>query len=196
MMRIIAGRARGTRLDTLQGEATRPTSERAKEAVFSMIQFELADQTVLDLFAGSGQMGLEAVSRGASRAVLVDASPQATDVIRNNVKRTHLEAECQVICADYANLLQQRRPDLPEQYDIVILDPPYAKHLIVPALQLLVKEGWLAKGALIVCESGGPEIFTEDDSLADCFLIRRRAKYGVAHMTLLEYISPQQEDMI
>ena len=109
MMRIITGRARGTHLYTLEGDATRPTSERAKEAVFSMLQFELAGRAVLDLFAGSGQMALEAVSRGAERAVLVDASPKAVEIIKKNVQKTHFEAECTVLCADYTDVLRTRR---------------------------------------------------------------------------------------
>ena len=90
MMRIITGRARGVRLNTLPGEGTRPTSERAKEAVFSMLQFDLQGQAVLDLFAGSGQMALEAISRGASHAVLSDASSAAVGVIRANAEKTRL----------------------------------------------------------------------------------------------------------
>lgn len=195
MMRIIAGRARGVRLSTLEGEVTRPTSERAKEAVFSMIQFELADKRVLDLFAGSGQMGLEAVSRGAASAVLVDDSSQAVDVIRANVKKTRLEEECRVVCADYQAFLHQRCPDLAEQYDVVFLDPPYAGRLVVPALQALINEGRLAKEALIVCESEESDVFERDQTLASRFIVRRRAKYGVAHMTLLEYKPMQQQEV-
>ena len=88
MMRIITGKAKGIRLKTLEGEATRPTSERAKEAVFSMIQFEIEGRTVLDLFGGSGQLALEALSRGASSAIVSDASKAAVDVIRKNAEKT------------------------------------------------------------------------------------------------------------
>ena len=84
MMRIITGTARGTKLATLDGEATRPTTERVKEAIFSMIQFDLADAMVLDLFAGSGQLGLEALSRGAGKAHLVDRSAEAVDIIKKS----------------------------------------------------------------------------------------------------------------
>ena len=124
MMRIITGRARGTHLYTLEGETTRPTSERAKEAVFSMLQFELRDRAVLDLFAGSGQMGLEAISRGASSAVLVDASPKAIDIIKKNVVKTHFEQECTVLCADYADVLRAHHAGMPERFGLVVLDPP------------------------------------------------------------------------
>ena len=188
MMRIITGRARGTHLVTLAGEATRPTSERAKEAIFSALQFDLAGRVVLDLFAGSGQMGLEAVSRGAKSAVLADASEDAVRIIRANVAKTRLEAECRVVRSDYAELLKRGGASLPEQYDLVILDPPYAMGAIPYALSLLVSCHRLAPGALIVCESATEDVFGQDDALAACFQIRKKARYGVAHVTVLEWV--------
>ena len=187
MMRIITGRARGTHLYTLEGEATRPTSERAKEAVFSMLQFELAGRTVLDLFAGSGQMGLEAISRGAEKAVLVDASPKAVDIIKKNVAKTHFEAECTVLCADYADVLRSVRSGVPKQFGLVVIDPPYAKRLVCPVLDLLLKEDRLEDGAFVVCESAEEDIFEGRQDLAVSFDIRRRARYGAATVTVLSY---------
>ena len=187
MMRIITGRARGTHLYTLEGETTRPTSERAKEAVFSMLQFELRDRVVLDLFAGSGQMGLEAISRGAGRAVLVDASPKAVDIIKKNVQKTHFEKECTVLCTDYADALRSHRVGMPERFGLVVLDPPYAKRLVCPALELLIKGGWLEDGAFVVCESAEENIFEANEALAKHFEVRRHAKYGVAYVTVLCY---------
>jgi 16S rRNA (guanine(966)-N(2))-methyltransferase RsmD len=183
MMRIITGRARGTQLYTLEGEATRPTSERAKEAVFSALQFELNGRRVLDLFAGSGQMALEAISRGAAGAVLVDASPKAVEIIQKNVSKTHFENESTVMCADYADAVRR----VTERFDLVILDPPYAKRLVAPALRALIKADKLEKGAIIICESGEPEVFTDDTTLAEYFTVRKTAKYGVAYVTILEY---------
>ncbi len=187
MMRIITGRARGTHLYTLEGETTRPTSERAKEAVFSMLQFELTGRDVLDLFAGSGQMGLEAVSRGAKSAVLVDASPKAIEIVKKNVQKTHFEKECTVLCADYADALRSRRPGMPEQFGLVVIDPPYAKRLVCPALDLLLKENWLTDGAYVVCESAEDNVFEGREDLAALFDVRRRAKYGAAYVTVLCY---------
>lgn len=183
MMRIITGRARGTQLCTLEGEATRPTSERAKEAVFSALQFELTGRRVLDLFAGSGQMALEAISRGASDAVLVDASPKAVEIIRKNVAKTHFESQCQVLCADFTDAVRR----VTGRFDLVVLDPPYAKRLIAPALRALIKADKLEEGALIVCESAEEDIFEQDAALGDRFSVRKTAKYGVAHITILEY---------
>ena len=193
MMRIITGRARGTQLATLPGEATRPTSERAKEAVFSALQFELRDRTVLDLFAGSGQMGLEALSRGAASAVLVDAAKDAVSVIETNVRKTHFEESCRVVCADYADFLRRTYPGVPGAYDLVILDPPYAKGLLLPALGLLLEHKRLLAGALIVCESAQEDIFAENAALAARFSVRKKAKYGVAYMTLLEWTGESDE---
>ena len=106
MMRIITGTARGTKLMTLEGVSTRPTAERVKEAVFSMLQFELEGRAVLDLFAGSGQMALEALSRGAARATLIDASREANAVIMENAKKTHLFDRCRISCADWATFVR------------------------------------------------------------------------------------------
>ena len=190
MMRIITGRARGTHLYTLEGDATRPTSERAKEAVFSMLQFEVRDKHVLDLFAGSGQMALEAISRGARSAVLVDASPRAVDIIKKNVQKTHFEAECRVLCADYSDYLKGCR----ETFDLVILDPPYAKRLVSPVLATMLERGLLNEGATIVCESAEEDIFAENETLAASFEVRRRAKYGAAYVTVLRYGKEEQNE--
>ena len=183
MMRIITGRARGTQLYTLEGDATRPTSERAKEAIFSTLQFELRGRRVLDLFAGSGQMALEAVSRGAESAVLVDASPKAVGIIKKNVQKTHFEAECTVLCADYADAVRR----LTGQFGLVVLDPPYAERLVASALRALLAADRLTGNALIVCESAEEDIFDGDAVIGDRFTVRKTAKYGVAHVTILEY---------
>ena len=106
-MRIITGTARGTRLETLPGEdTTRPTPERVKEAVFSAIQFDLYEKRFLDLFAGSGQMGLEALSRGAARAVLIDENSNAVQIIKANAKKTHLFEKCFISNVSYRDYLR------------------------------------------------------------------------------------------
>ena len=189
-MRIIAGSARGTKLETLPGESTRPTSERAKEAVFSMLQFELQGRRVLDLFAGSGQLALEALSRGASDAVLCDASALAAAVIRKNVEKTHMADRCRLLQADYAVCVGMLSG---AQVDLIFLDPPYAQRLVCPALRALLSAGAIASGALIVCESEEADIFEADPSLSAHFSVRKVARYGVAHVTVLEYGAIEQE---
>lgn len=184
MMRIITGRARGVRLDTLQGDATRPTLERTKEAVFSMLQFEMADARVLDLFAGSGQLGLEAISRGAERAVLCDRSKDAVAIIKKNVQKTRFEAYCDVFCMDYEALLHTLKGR--EPFDIVFLDPPYALGAVPFALRLLIDHGLLKEGAKIICETGAIEdVFGQDTDLKECFEFLKQSRYGAAFVTIL-----------
>ncbi len=186
MMRIITGKARGVRLATLEGEHTRPTSERAKEAIFSMLQFELDGASVLDLFAGSGQMGLEALSRGAASAVLCDLSKAAVEVINSNVKKTRLEGQCRVFCGDYKAVLQALQGKAP--FDLVFLDPPYAMSLIPSALSELIKKRLLSTGSLVVCESAAfADVFGTDKELESAFAIVKQVRYGIAHVTVLQY---------
>ena len=134
MMRIITGSARGTHLFTLDGENTRPTSERAKEAVFSMLSEHVAGARVLDLFAGSGQMGLEALSRGAAGAVFTDAAPAACEIVRKNAEKTHLAPRATVQRSDALAFLKSYRG---APFDLVFLAPPYAAGLLPQCLALL-----------------------------------------------------------
>lgn len=192
MMRIITGRARGVRLSTLAGEATRPTSERAKEAIFSMLQFSLQGARVLDLFAGSGQMALEAVSRGAAHAVLCDASREAVGVIRENVTKTRLADFCEVVPMEFTAYLRTAR--VREPFDLVFLDPPYAKGMIPEALRLLLSRGLLSPNATVVCESADSgDVFAADEALASHFTVLKQARYGIAHVTLLRYCAEEVE---
>lgn len=181
MMRIITGTARGIKLATLEGDATRPTSERAKEAVFSMIQFDIEGRNVLDLYAGSGQMGLEALSRGAKNATFVDSSRAATDIIAANAKKTHLDASSRIITADCNGFISR----LNEKFDLVFIDPPYALHAVAGALEGLLEKGALKSTSTIVCESSEEDIFEMKPELASKFNVLRRAKYGVAYITVL-----------
>ncbi len=181
MMRIITGSARGVRLETLPSDTvTRPTAERVKEAVFSSLQFELAGRRVLDLFGGSGQMGLEALSRGAASAMFVDASDQAIAVIRRNAEKTRLQDRCHYLISDYRNYLRKARGGVP--FDLVFLDPPYAMHAIPDALERLLRGGLCAPGCLFVCESEEEDIFAEHEELGACFTTRMVHIY--AHYTV------------
>ena len=192
MMHIITGSARGVRLETLPGVATRPTSERAKEAIFSMLQFDLAQRRVLDLFAGSGQMGLEALSRGAAQAVLVDASPEAISVIRRNVTKTRLDARAEVVRAHAQGYLSTCRE---QPFHLVFLDPPYAAGLLPVVLRTLTDRALLTEGATVVAECGDPrDLFGGDDTLAARFEVLKTKRYGVAHVFFLTPQAAQKED--
>lgn len=188
MMRIITGRARGVRLDTLTGERTRPTAERTKEAVFSTLQFRLRDTRVLDLFAGSGQLGLEAISRGAAEAVFCDRAKEAVEIIRRNIQKTRFDASCKVFCADYTALL----PTLAgKPFDIVFLDPPYAIGAVPTALSLLLANNLLSKESVVVCETAeADDVFGGDETLVQRFEIEKQTRYGAACVTLL---TPREE---
>ena len=185
MMRIITGRARGTKLQTLAGEATRPTAERTKEAIFSMINFDIAGARVLDLFAGSGQLGLEALSRGAKSAVLNDSSREAAAIIRANAEKTRLVDSCEILSTDWQPVL--RRFSGREKFNLVFLDPPYAGGFLPKVLAKMIEWDLLSDGAVIVCESANEEdVFDGNEELKNQFTIRRVARYGAACVTILE----------
>lgn len=190
MMRIITGKARGVKLATLEGEHTRPTAERAKEAIFSMIQFDIEGRTVLDLFSGSGQLGLEAVSRGATHADLVDKSRDAIEVIRKNAIKTKLSLDCSIYCSDFLEFLQKHKGR--GQYDLIFLDPPYHSKCIPDALRALVKFDLLKPMFTIVCESqNASDVFMGDPALEKHFSVRKQVRYGIANITILEALSEQ-----
>lgn len=178
-MRIITGSARSVKLITLDGEeVTRPTTERVKEALFSMIQFDLEGRRVLDLFAGSGQLGLEALSRGAASAVFSDVSREACEVIKKNAQKTKLFPKARVLNTDYKAVIRgfQGR----EKFDIVFLDPPYAGDMITDALARMTRSDILADGAIVICESDREEPFE-----AEGLSVKRFARYSKTFLTVL-----------
>ena len=183
MMRIITGKAKGIRLKTLEGDTTRPTAERVKEAVFSMLQFDIEGRRVLDLFAGSGQMSLEALSRGASEAVLVDKSLDAIKIIEENSKKCGFSDSCIIRRCDYLEYIKRNKG---EKFDIIFLDPPYALHFYAPALRTLLEYDMLKPTSLIVCESGEEEIFDKDAVLENKFEIFKQSRYSKTFITILK----------
>ena len=147
-MRVITGKARGVQLKTPEGLQTRPTSDRVKEALFSIINFDIPGARVLDLFGGTGQLGIEALSRGAKSATFVDAGEPACRLIRENLKRTKLENDGKVIRSDYLDYLNRCR----EQYDIIFLDPPYAEVFLENSLKRIAEIDILQSNGIIVAE--------------------------------------------
>lgn len=147
-MRVITGKARGVVLKTPDGDLTRPTTDRVKEALFSIIQFELPGATVLDLFGGTGQLGIEAISRGAQSAVFVDAREDACKLIRENLRRTRFEKEGKVIRADYLDYLKRCK----EKFSVILLDPPYSEVFLENSLKMITEIDILKSGGIIVAE--------------------------------------------
>lgn len=180
-MRIITGKARGVRLEALDGLNTRPTSERSKEAIFSMLQFDIAGSLVLDLFAGSGQMGLEAASRGAEAVLLVDRSKEAFKIINNNIAKTRLADKVTAKNEDSISFI--KRCDNSKKFDIVFLDPPYATALIDEALTVLFERELIGDESVIVCESDRFEILGIANS--EKYDIIKTMKHGAAHISVL-----------
>ncbi len=177
-MRIITGLAKGTRLETLDGLDTRPTAERVKESVFSMLQFEVENRRILDLFAGSGQMGLEALSRGALCCTFVEKNLEAMEIVKRNAKKTKLIDKCKIINVDYKDFLRGSKTR--EKFDVIFLDPPYSMKIIPEILDSLVKFDMLNTNAKIICES-------EDDIEYTCEGLDtvKHNKYGRVFITVL-----------
>ena len=147
-MRVITGSARGRALETLKGDdIVRPTTDKVKEAVFSSIQFELEGRVFIDVFAGRGQMGIEALSRGAAKAVFLDSSKKAAAVIERNLKVTNLQHLAEVITADSVSYL--KRTD--REFDIAFLDPPYNKGILQETMPIIAQR--MKKTGVIICES-------------------------------------------
>ena len=177
MMRIISGKARGVRLNTPDGTKTRPTAERVKEALFSMLQFELPGMRVLDLFGGSGQIALEALSRGAASAVVCDNSPDAITAIRANIAKTRLSG-CTVLACDYQRALSMLHP---QSFDLIFLDPPYRLNLIPNTLRLITEHDLICGSGIIACEDEKDEPYSLPG-----YTLRKHAKYGRIYLSVLQ----------
>ena len=156
-MRVITGSARGRRLGELKGQETRPTTGKVKEGIFSALQFELEDRRVLDLFAGTGQMGIEALSRGARSCVFVDRRNEAAKLVRENLAACGFSDRARVLCGDAMEFLASTG----EQFDLVFLDPPYKDDLLERALERLAAFDILAEHGIIVAECPSDKLLPE-----------------------------------
>lgn len=178
-MRVITGKARGTVLKSPDGRQTRPTADRVKEALFSIIQFDVPGARVLDLFGGSGQLGIEALSRGAKHAVFVDESDAACKLIKDNLRRTKLENDAKVVRSDYMAFLNSCH----EKYDLIFLDPPYAEVFLENSLNRISEIDILQSGGIIVAERPlGKEILCDFPG----FTRSKDYKYGNCLLTLFK----------
>lgn len=168
-MRVITGIARGKRLLSPEGYDIRPTSDKVKESVFSAIQFDIEDAKVLDLFAGSGQLGIEALSRGAQSAVFVDKSNAAINVVKQNVASTGFENSSTMVLADYSTFLARNNT----KFDIAFLDPPYQLGILQDALTKTANA--MNDSGIIVCEHPLDVVLEEDIGQ---FILYRKYKYS------------------
>ena len=176
-MRVITGSARGRRLKELEGMETRPTTDRVKEGMFNVLQFDIEGRRVLDLFAGTGQLGIECLSRGASSAVFVDRRADAVKLIRENLKITELSDRARVVSGDSMEYLKSLR----EKVDVILLDPPYEAGLLEPAIAHIAKFDILAPHGIIVAEHPAGKVLP---ALSAPYRLHRTYRYGKIGMTL------------
>ena len=176
-MRVIAGKAKGMQLYTPDGMLTRPTTDRVKEALFSILQFDLPGARVLDLFGGTGQLGIEALSRGAASAVFVDSRREACQLIRTNLEKTHLASDARIVQSDYLEYLNRCR----EKFNLILLDPPYAEVFLENSIKRITEIDILQQGGIIAAERPlGKELPWEFQG----FTRSRDYKYGKILLTL------------
>lgn len=168
-MRVITGTAKGRKLDTLSGTDVRPTTDMVKEAVFSAIQFDIEGRAFLDLFAGSGQMGIEALSRGAERATFIDANPDAVSVIKSNLAKTDFTDKSQVFRSDYFSFIASTN----DRFDIAFIDPPYRLELLEKALTSVCSV--MKPHGIIICEHPTD---VEAPDIIQGFSLKKQKKYG------------------
>lgn len=175
-MRVITGSARGRRLKELEGLETRPTTGKVKEALFSVIQFDIEGRRVLDLFAGTGQLGIEALSRGAECAVFVERRRDALQVIRENLEACGMTDKARVVNGDAMSYLKSG-----EKFDLIFLDPPYTSGLLEQALEEIVRFDICRRHGIIVAESAADKTLPP---LAGPYALYREYRYGKIKLTV------------
>lgn len=177
-MRVISGSQRGKKLTSPPDLKVRPTLDRIKESIFNMIAFSVSDSVVLDLFAGSGGLGIEALSRGAQKCIFVDKSEESLYVTKENLRLTSFDSKADCVNSDFSHFLENTK----EAFDLIFLDPPYAEGLMDKALELIHKNNLLRKDGFIICETDGDINYIPDETL---FNIYRNKRYGRVQIFLL-----------
>ena len=181
-MRIIAGKARGTKLYTLEGMNTRPTLDRVKESLFNIIQSEIPGSIFLDLFAGSGAIGLEAVSRGAKKAILCDKEKSAIQIIKKNIEKTHFQNETEIYNEAFEKLLTTK---IHENIDIFYIDPPYKTNYVYDAIKIMLEENIVNEDTMIIIETDEKERIISQIEKLDIEITDQR-KYGRANLIFVK----------
>ena len=178
LLRVISGSARGRKLKEPGGLVIRPTSAVVKEAVFNIIQFDIEGRRALDLFAGTGQLGIEALSRGAASAVFVDSDLAAVKLIRENIKLCGVESAAAVYNRDALKYLERK-----ESFDLIFIDPPYDSVLAGIALRKIIEFDKLNSNGIIICETRAGSILPED---SPPYFMQKEYKYGSVKITRYE----------
>ena len=181
-MRIISGTARGTKLFTLEGLETRPTLDRVKESIFNIIQSQIRDSIVLDLFAGSGAIGLEMLSRGASKAILCDNSKSAIEIIKKNIEKTHMGGKVELYNLDFENCIEKVKNN---KFDIIYLDPPYNTDYIMKSLNKIIDLKLINSNGFIILETDDEKRILEEIKNIKVKIVDKR-KYGRATIIFLK----------
>lgn len=181
-MKVISGIYKGRLLDGYTMNGTRPTMDRVKESLFAMIQNKVKDSIILDLFSGSGNLGIEAISEGAKEAYLVDYNKKATKTIENNLKKLEIK-NCKVLTMDYLKALDYLKNEN-KLFDIILLDPPYQTDYIEKSIQKILELNILNEEGIIVCETDQLTKIYQDTRLS----VIKEKKYGDKYIVLLQKI--------
>ena len=182
-MRVISGQAKGTKLESIDSLSTRPTLDRVKEALFSILQPYLQEAKVLDLFAGSGALGIEALSRGASYCVFCEKAYEAWKKVETNVNRTHLEQKALILQQDYKKCIEEMKGE--EAFDIIFIDPPYRFNIAIEAVKRVVEKQLLAKEGIIVVETDDEKREIEELKEINGIEVKDIRKYGRVKLLFL-----------
>jgi len=182
-MRVISGTARGKKLVSLEGLETRPTLDRVKEALFNVLQFDIKNANILDLFSGSGALGIEALSRGAEKAVLCDFSKKAYEVIAKNVEATKLKDKSKLLNKDYLEVLKFLKKES-EKFNIIFLDPPYKTDYIYKSIEKIIEYDLLAEEGIIVAETDDENKIEEIKKIQNIEIYDAR-KYGIVNIIFI-----------
>ena len=180
MIRVISGSAGGLKLQTLDADSTKPTLDRVKEAAFSMLRDDIYGATVLDLFSGSGALGIEALSRGAKKCFFNDKSKACRDIIVKNLQHTNLYSLAEVSCADYAEIIASfKKRGI--AFDLILIDPPYNSGFYTQTLELISKSRICADYCTVLCEHSAEDVLP--DNIGDFYLYKTK-KYGTVAVSI------------
>lgn len=178
-MRVISGKARGLKLNTPKNEDVRPTTDRVKESLFNIINFYIMDNNILDLFAGTGSLGIECLSRGANKCVFVDKSKESMAIVKSNIKKARVENESITLNIDFKSAIASLGHK-GEKFTVIFMDPPYYEDMFIDALTLVDKNDLLEEDGIIVAEHDTKDKFP--DNVGRLFKDREK-KYGKTTLT-------------